>query len=257
MKNESNNLTVDSIEGKIDGLLLALKNKINKLKGLNFIETFPDNNINEINNILPQLKIDKDGFAGFDVEEVLSGFNLDPEFYKEDELSAIDKHFFESNENFNINEIITIMSTLKPADGIELEQLLNTSNNDENIPDQGKEMESGKIPEIIPDLSAVEKFKTKNATIIIDINNTKHSFEKVTFSLGGLFSSLFAKPGYNLNIRGDDILYGRKQFKIRSDGQDPTFLRIKLISDIRNRLGFPSVSASFVQLYINDGILYY
>ena len=70
--------------------------------------------------------------------------------------------------------------------------------------------------------------------------------------MGGLFSSLFAKPGYNIKIRGGDILYGRKQFKIRSDGQDPTFLRIKLISDIRSHLGFPSISTSFIQLYIND-----
>lgn len=67
-----------------------------------------------------------------------------------------------------------------------------------------------------------------------------------------MFSSLFAKPGYNINLRGVDVLYGRKQFKVRSDGQDPSFLRIKLISDIRNRLGFPSVSTNFIQLYIND-----
>jgi len=84
------------------------------------------------------------------------------------------------------------------------------------------------------------------------MNREIKTFNETTFSLGGLFSRLFAKPGYNINIRGKNILYGRKQYKIRSDGQDPTFLRIKLLSDIRNRLGFPSVSANFVQLYIND-----
>jgi len=172
MKNEANKLTVDLIKGKMDDLLLDAKNKINKLKELNFIKEFPDKNINEINNILPQLKINNEGFASFDDDEVLNGFNLDPEFYKDDEFSIMDKLFFGSNKNFNIDEIITTISTLKP----ELEGLFNTSNNDGAIPDLGAMPDLGGLPDLgdlpggLPDLGAVEKFKTKNATITVDMN---------------------------------------------------------------------------------------
>jgi len=119
MKNEANKLTKDSLEGKINELFLDLTNKINVLKELNFIETFPGSNINEI---LPQLKIDNDGFASFDANEVLNGFDKNLESYEEDEFPQIDKHFYESNENFNINEIISTLNTLEVADGVDLEK---------------------------------------------------------------------------------------------------------------------------------------
>jgi len=78
------------------------------------------------------------------------------------------------------------------------------------------------------------------------------NFKKITFSLGGHFSRNFAKPGYNIKIRGGKELYGRRQFKLRSDPADPTYLRSKLLSDIHNRLGMPSISANYATLYINN-----
>jgi len=96
------------------------------------------------------------------------------------------------------------------------------------------------------------EFKTKNATMIVEINNEKKAFEKVTFSLGGSYSRSFSKPGYNLKIRGGDELYGRRQFKLRGDASEPSYMRTKLVSDIRNRIGMPSLSANYATLYIND-----
>jgi len=98
-------------------------------------------------------------------------------------------------------------------------------------------------------------FKTKNATLIVEINNEKKSFNEITFSLSGCYSRNFAKPGYNLKIRGDDELFGRRQFKLRGDASEPSYMRSKLVSDIRNRLEMPSLSANYATLYINDEYL--
>jgi len=96
------------------------------------------------------------------------------------------------------------------------------------------------------------EFKTKNATMIVEINNEKKAFKKITFSLGGNYSRYFSKPGYNIKIRGGDELYGRRQFKLRGDASEPSYMRTKLVSDIRNRIGMPSLSANYATLYIND-----
>ena len=47
-------------------------------------------------------------------------------------------------------------------------------------------------------------------------------------------------------------LFGRRQFKLRGDAADPSFMRTKLMSDIHNRLGLKSLSANYAFLYIND-----
>jgi len=96
------------------------------------------------------------------------------------------------------------------------------------------------------------EFKTKNATMVVEINNEKKNFKKITFSLGGHYTRFYSKPGYNLKIRGGDELYGRRQFKLRGDATEPSYMRTKLVSDIRNRIGMPSLSANYATLYIND-----
>ena len=57
---------------------------------------------------------------------------------------------------------------------------------------------------------------------------------------------------YGIKIKDKQELYGRKHFRLRSDIIDPTYLRTKLVSDIRNRIGITSISANYIQLYIND-----
>ncbi|OUM69963.1 Non-catalytic module family DOC2 [Piromyces sp. E2] len=55
-----------------------------------------------------------------------------------------------------------------------------------------------------------------------------------------------------MKIRGNNDLYGRSQFKLRADCNDPSLMRTKIVSDIHNRLGIPSVSSNHIELYIND-----
>jgi len=63
---------------------------------------------------------------------------------------------------------------------------------------------------------------------------------------------MFGKQGYNIKIRGNEDLHGRTQIKLRSDSREATYLRTKLASDIHQRLGIPSISANYVNLYINN-----
>lgn len=97
----------------------------------------------------------------------------------------------------------------------------------------------------------ISDFKVKNATLEVEIDGNKKSFSRVTFKMAGNNSRLYGKPSYNLKIH-DDNLYGRSQFKIRGDGSEPTFLRTKLVSDIHDRLGIPSVSSNYIILYVNN-----
>jgi len=117
-------------------------------------------------------------------------------------------------------------------------------------PPPGFDFEGGDF--IPPSMDNDDSFKTKNATMVVELNGEKKSFKKVTFSLGGSSSRTFGKQGYNLKIRNDKDLYGRSQFRIRPDAREATYLRSKLVCDIHNRLGIPSISANYIQLYIND-----
>jgi len=100
--------------------------------------------------------------------------------------------------------------------------------------------------------SQKENYKTKNATMIVNINGTQKSFDKVTFKIGGSSSRSYARQAFNLKIRGKDDLYGRKQFRIRSDAREATYLRSKLACDMHNRLGLTSISANYITLYVNN-----
>ncbi|OUM62899.1 hypothetical protein PIROE2DRAFT_10706 [Piromyces sp. E2] len=97
-----------------------------------------------------------------------------------------------------------------------------------------------------------EPFKTKNATLSVNINGEEKSFNKVTFSLGGSSARSRGRQSFNLKIRGDKDLYGRSQFRLRSDSVEPTTIRSKLACDMHNRLGLVSISANYISLYIND-----
>jgi len=57
---------------------------------------------------------------------------------------------------------------------------------------------------------------------------------------------------FNIKIINGEELYGRSHFKLRSDMDDQTYLRSKLVSDIRNRVGIKSISANYIQFYLNN-----
>jgi len=77
----------------------------------------------------------------------------------------------------------------------------------------------------------------------------------VTLSLGGVSTRYFQKPGFNIKIRGGDNLYGRSQLKFRSENTEPTVLRTKLVTDIRNNLGLSTISANYATVYVNNDFL--
>ena len=99
----------------------------------------------------------------------------------------------------------------------------------------------------------VEFEKIKDATLLVEINDTKKEFSKVTFDIGGSSARTYGRQGFNLKIRDNNKdLYGRTQFRIRSDPRDATYLRSKLSCDMLNRLGVVSISANYIILYVNE-----
>eukprot|EP00833_Pecoramyces_ruminatium_P013710 jgi/Orpsp1_1/1187742/evm.model.d7180000059823.1 len=124
------------------------------------------------------------------------------------------------------------------------DEMKNFNGTKEGFPDSGSKSSSSSDDE--------DSFKTKNATMIVELNGSEKSFNKITFSIGGSSSRSFGKQGYNLKIRGKDELYGRTQFRLRPDAREATYLRSKLVCDMHNRLGVPSISANYATLYIND-----
>jgi len=131
-----------------------------------------------------------------------------------------------------------------------------SSNNTSTILNINEEEEPGFpsfISENLPtNKNSSESFKTKNGSLSVEINGEKLNFNKVTFSLGGTSSRVFARQGFNIKIGDKKDLYGRKNFKIRPDAREATYLRSKLTCDIHNRLGLPSISANYITLYLND-----
>jgi len=244
---------VSEISDDILDLLFGLKN-------YNFIE----NHLEDMKEIFPELQIGKNGFPTFTDPKFLSELEYDniiPEAYYEhfDYYSKNDRNHYllyvcKSKQDFRLLDILMMMANridLENADRNEFMKdlvlfkfvYLNKNNEyelDDNYRAYVDKWKTGKT------------FKTKNATMIVEINGEKKEFNKVTFSVGGLFSRKFTKFQYNLKIRDKKDLYGRSQFKLRSDFTDPSILRSKLISDIHNKLGIPSISANYALLYIND-----
>ncbi|ORX40426.1 hypothetical protein BCR36DRAFT_364596 [Piromyces finnis] len=92
-------------------------------------------------------------------------------------------------------------------------------------------------------------FKTKSATVIIADNEDVKVFKDSTFKIGGNFARTFSKPGFNINL--NEEYNNRKSFRLRADVNDKSYLRQKLLTDITNRVGLPSIQSTFVTLTIN------
>jgi len=207
---------------------------------LAFEEVDYNEKFDEPAKVLPELNIDEEGHAHINVEEVISGFDLDPNNFRDFDFvhNNILLYVLGSNANFNIFKLTPMVGINIGAIDMDPEFKLNFAiflggvENDDSV------------------LSS--DFKTKQATLEVEINNEVKSFKKVTFSLSGNLSRTRSKLNYNLKIRGKDELYGRKTFKLRSDDVEPTFLRSKIVSDIHNRLELPSISANYAELYVND-----
>jgi len=70
------------------------------------------------------------------------------------------------------------------------------------------------------------------------------------YSIGGQSTRDFKK--INFNIKMDKKQLGRKHLRLRSAMYDPSLLRIKLSTDILNRLGLKSISSNYADVFINN-----
>ncbi|ORX78422.1 hypothetical protein BCR32DRAFT_282304 [Anaeromyces robustus] len=223
---------IDSFNERIQMANFFVSNFIDGLTRMNYTLLSPEY---PLKDLFPQLKIGDDGMSQINKEEIISGMHFEPEYYINiKDKNGILMQAITSNPNFDIYNLVIAITSLN---------LLNNPYIDPII----KELLSYYISS-----EELFEFKTKNSTLEVEINSVKKSFNKVTFSVGGQSSRYLNKPGYNIKIRGNKDLYGRTQFKLRSDVVEPTYLRSKLASDIHKSLGLKGISSNYVTLYIND-----
>ncbi|ORX55515.1 hypothetical protein BCR36DRAFT_403078 [Piromyces finnis] len=101
------------------------------------------------------------------------------------------------------------------------------------------------------DASCLEDFETK-VKLTYELNGEKKIFKKVTFKTGGKYSRAHDKVGFNLKLNGDDLLFDRKQIRLRADPNDYTHMRSKIAYDLLNIWNIPSEQENYCELYIND-----
>ncbi|ORX87880.1 hypothetical protein BCR32DRAFT_324232 [Anaeromyces robustus] len=82
--------------------------------------------------------------------------------------------------------------------------------------------------------------------------NSKEIYEDgdTQFGIGG--QSTRGAKKLNFNVKMDKKKLGRKNLRLRSAMFDPSFLRIKLSTDILNRIGLKSISSNFADVFINE-----
>jgi len=215
------------------------------LRGLNFTEVFPDY---DFNMILPELKIGEDGYSKVNYQKIFNelDFNIDHYYIQEDQIFSLIIQILMGNPEINFLNIFGTISMLDMNENAYVEPfVLELLNSLKNMSLDFKKKRG-------MDNNDYTKFKIKNSSLKVEINGEQKIFDKVTFTLTGHNSVLYPKPGFNIKIRDGKDLYGCNQFKIRSDSSEPTFLRTKLMSDIHNHLGLPTVSSNYITLYINN-----
>ncbi|ORX40428.1 hypothetical protein BCR36DRAFT_364604 [Piromyces finnis] len=87
------------------------------------------------------------------------------------------------------------------------------------------------------------------ANITITDNDKVKSFPGSKLKTSGNFSKSFTKPGFNIEL--SEKYKQRKIFRLRTDSSDVSHIRQKVVCDIANRVGLPSIQSTFVRLTIN------
>eukprot|EP00833_Pecoramyces_ruminatium_P003576 jgi/Orpsp1_1/1177608/evm.model.c7180000062124.1 len=250
---------------------------IEMINSENFFKLFPNINFTEI---LPDLPMTEEGYPNIDYTKYLIEKDDLQKFDENDNSEIIALNIINDDSYLNIIKVFYVLSKLEMTSNNELCELIIAIKDYIFVDKNGmykinvrsnnyfykkfNNLNTKELYELIKNYNNIDvkktfssnsysiDFKTKNATMIVEINNQKLSFNKITFSLGGQYSSTFPKVGYNLKIRGNKELFGRRQFKLRADASEPSYMRTKLMCDIHNRLGIPSLSANYAILYINN-----
>jgi len=266
---------------QLEIMKLIYTNFIKEALNYNVTDLFPDR---DMKKEFPGLFIGQDGYPNID--KIIENLNFDAKNYIDFDFAMgnIDEKIFKGEEYNYLEIFIEFLPLIKPK--IEsnetkvnstkileltemnmdtkvktLNSIISNSNlkesilNNENTKqDNGNKVLTDKIEDIdnIINEGEVKEFKTKNGTLTVNIDGKEKSFDKITLSLSGQYSRYLVKPNFNLKIRGKNDLFGRSQFKLRSDLTEPTFLRSKLTSDIHKKLGLTGILANYATLYIND-----
>jgi len=95
------------------------KSFLQLIQMMNFTETYPGYDFSQL---LPELNIDKNGYAKLDTAEILQGFDTDFEHYRLRDYANIPIifQFFMSNTKFSIIKVAITLSQLKVADNVQL-----------------------------------------------------------------------------------------------------------------------------------------
>lgn len=144
-------------------------------------------------------------------------------------LDGLDRSF-----DVTDNTIVNIKITITPE---EYQQLLSI------VQVSGSDVQNGKT-KTLPD------FDTKTASIYIEYNGEVDTYDDISFKTGGMYARCNDKVGFNIKI--DDKFLGRKSIRLRPDAHDRSHLRQKVVVDILNRAGLPSIQSTFAKLTIND-----
>ncbi|OUM62484.1 hypothetical protein PIROE2DRAFT_11239 [Piromyces sp. E2] len=88
-------------------------------------------------------------------------------------------------------------------------------------------------------------------SMTFEVDGKKQVFKKVNFKTGGNYGRANDKIGFNLKLKGDDLLLDRKQIRLRPDATDTIHMRSKIAYDLINNWGLPSIQESYVEFYLN------
>jgi len=101
------------------------------------------------------------------------------------------------------------------------------------------------------DASCLEDFETE-VKMTFEVDGEKQVFENVRFKTGGNYGRANDRIGFNLKLKGDDLLLDRKQIRLRPDASDSSYMRSKVAYDLLNNWGLPSIQESYCEFYLND-----
>jgi len=98
----------------------------------------------------------------YDVDKVFSGFDFNLDHYNKEDEESFSKNPYESNEHYNLNEIMNTLQQLIMSDNVKDNDIFNLLCDVEENLNKIKNKEDTDF--------SLSKFKTKNATLTFELN---------------------------------------------------------------------------------------
>jgi len=139
---------------------------------INFNELYPDH---DLNKLLPELEIEENGFSKINTQQILDQLDLNVNHYDPEESDFFEKVLL-SNPNYNLYKVIKTLGDLEIKDGVKV------SEDYTNLIEMIKNGFNGNLEKRDEEFTeAAAQFKTKNATMIAEINGYINNFFCFTF----------------------------------------------------------------------------